>query len=183
MKVKPVHKRYSDVLRVIGQDLAELFPARFEIETDGKTFVTRGRSRTGSSTNHGEGRRLLRIWKTICQPDPQPQSSRVGFMRIYTPDDINQLQKIGRARRLDATQDSDLYTLAERLRIVGAIIDEEGGELVRLCEDSNNLSCKYRDREGNLHFEQYSSLSLYKLRQHHFSQKQSQRKLWRRVMR
>ncbi len=184
MKVKSVRKQYAVALRAIGQDLADVFPARLEIEITGENFVARGRSRTGLSKKTGELRMVRRIWHKLRQPIPKSESSRVGFLRIYTPDDIDHLDKIGKSCRIDAAQDPDLYGLAERLRTIGAIIDEENGELLRLCQDSDRLTCEYRDRQGNLHLERYSTLTLYKLQPHHYSQRHVNRKdPWRRAKR
>jgi hypothetical protein len=182
MKLKSVRKQYSVSLRAIGQDLADLFPAWLEIQITGEHFVVRGRSRTGTSKNIGERRMLRRIWHKLHQPAPKAQSSRIGFRRIYTPDDISRLEKTGIVRRIDEAQAPDLCSLAERLRMIGAIVDEENGELVRLCEDSNRLTCEYRDHRGNLHSDQYSTLTLYKLQQHYYSQRHPRLKnLWQRV--
>lgn len=182
MKLKLPPKGYSVSLRAIGQDLTDLFPARLEIELTGENFVARGRSRTGLSRTNGERRMLRGIWHKLCRSVPKAESSRVGFMRIYTPDDVNELEKTGISRRIDEAQAPDLCSLAERLRMIGAIVDEENGELVRLCEDNQKLICEYRDRGGILHSEQYSTLTLYKLQQHHYSQRHFRLKdLWQRV--
>ncbi len=182
MKLKLRHKQYSASLRAIGQDLTDLFPARLEIELTGENFVARGRSRTGLSKNNGERRMLRSIWHKLRQSAPKAQSSRIGLMRIYTLDDINQLEKTGISRRIDEAQAPDLCSLAERLRMIGAILDEENGQLIRLCEENNKLICEYRDRGGNLHLEHYSTLTLHKLQQHHYSQRHFRLKdLWQRV--
>jgi hypothetical protein len=182
MKLKLVRKQYAVALRAIGQDVADLFPARLEIEITGENFVARGQSKTGLSKNI-ERRMMWNIWHKLRRVAPKAQSSRVGFTRIYKPDDISRLEKTGIARRMDEAQAPDLCSLAERLRMIGAIADEENGELVRLCKDNNKLTCEYRDRGGNLHSEHYSTLTLYKLQQHHYSQRHFRLKdLWQRVM-
>lgn len=182
MKPKLVRKQYAGALRVIGQDVADLFPARLEIEISGQNFVARGRSRTGLSKNSGSPT-MRSLWHKMRRSVPKAQSSRIGFMRVYTPEDISRLEKTGIARRIEETQAPDLCSLAARLRMIGAIVDEKNRELVRLCEDNHKLVCEYRDCEGNLHSERYSTLTLYELQQHQYSQRHFWLKdLWQRVM-
>ena len=92
-----------------------------------------------------------------------------GFMRTYTPDDIDHLDELGRARRTGAIQMPDLYSLSERLRMVGRILDEKNARLITLRQSMNTLVLQYCDAHDEAHQEEYSILTLYKLQQQYYS--------------
>jgi hypothetical protein len=165
MKLQLLRDQYARALRAIGQDLADFFPERLEIEMSGENFVARGRRRPGASAWRNNEERVIQ--RALSQPSPQVQQS--PFVRTYTPDDIDHLDEMGRARRTDADQRPDLYSLAERLRMIGRIVDEKNARLENLCHDMNAITLAYRDAQDRIHQEEYSILTLYKLQQHYYS--------------
>jgi hypothetical protein len=171
MKLQLLREQYAHALRAIGQDLSDLFPECLEIEMTGENFVARGLSRPGipASKNNDEWRAVRTIREKSSQPSPEAQASRSPFVRTYTPDAINKLDAKGRARRATSAQRPDLDSLAERLRMIGRIVDEKNAELVKLCHDTNSVTFQYRDRQGEIHSEEYSTLTLHKLQQQYDS--------------
>lgn len=171
MKLRFVCEQYACALRVIGQDVAELFPESLTIELSGDNFVARGCGRTelSPSKTNREGCPTRTIWQKLTQRPPKTQPSSSTFMRSYSPDDINRLDEIGRARRTNPAQRPDLHSLPERLRMIGRIVDEKNGELVNLTDDGNSVTFRYRDTQGEIHSEEYSNLTLYKLQQEYYS--------------
>lgn len=163
MKLQLLVDRYARALRVIGQDLADLFPGRLEIELVGQNFVARGCRRPGAPT------RTTAEYDLPQKLSPHTQVQDIGFMRTYTPQDIDHLDELGRARRTGATQIPDLYSLSERLRMIGRILDEKNGGLVSVCQSMNSLALRYRDADDAMHQEEYSILTLYKLQQQYYS--------------
>jgi hypothetical protein len=167
MKLQLLRDQYARALRAIGQDLGDFFPERVEIEMSGENFVARGRRRPGASARRSNDERDIR--QNSSQPSPQVQPSHSAFVRTYTPDDIDHLDEMGRARRTGTVQRPDLYSLSERLRMIGRIVDEKNAQLVNLCQDMNTITLQYRDAQDQLHQEEYSTLTLYKLQQQYYS--------------
>jgi hypothetical protein len=154
--------RYARALRAIGQDLADLFLQRVEIGMSGDDFIAQGRRRPGASAWRNNGQR-----EKLSQPSTAVQDS--GFVRTYTPDAIDHLDAMGRARRTGSVQIPDPYSLSERLRMIGRIVDEKNGHLVSLCQNMNTITVQYRDAQDQVQQEEYSILTLYKLQQQYYS--------------
>ncbi len=166
----------AHVLRVIGQDLADLFPEQLEIEVSGGEFVARGRSRANLRTppKNEKPSALRNVWGKLSRsssktPDAPSAPSQSEFVRTYTPKDIKRLDESGAARRRGTSEKPDLYSLEERLRMIGRIVDEKNVELVKLIHDSNTVSFYYRGEDGQMHSESCSTLELYKLQQEYYS--------------
>ncbi len=174
---------YARVLRVIGEDLQNLFPESLEIRTDGRDFIARGyaRSKTSTSANPDVGSSRRTIWQILSRPSPKahlgpPQPSLIKFERRYTNHDVNELDEVQASRRMDAARKDeirkpDLHSLKERLRMIGKLLEEKHSELTKMCYDANTISFEYRDGEGKIHQEEYSTLALYKLQQQYYSER------------
>jgi hypothetical protein len=162
MNLQLLRDRYARALRAIGQDLADLFPQRVEIEMCGENFVVRGHRRPRASAwrNNREPEKL-------SQTPAQAQDSE--FVRTYAPDAIDHLDEMGRKRRTGSSQVPDPYSLSERLRMIGRIVDEKNAHLVNLCQNMNTIILQYRDAEDEVRREEYSILTLYKLQQQYYS--------------
>jgi hypothetical protein len=171
MKLQLLRDQYARALRVIGQDVADLLTESLTIEMSGDDFVARGcgKAEISASKNNQEGRLTRNIWRKLSQPFPKAQPPRSTFVRTYTADAINKLDEIGRARRTSSAQRPDLDSVAERLRMIGRIVDEKNGALVNLSQDANSVTFQYRDTQGEIHSEEYSTLTLYKLQQQYYS--------------
>jgi hypothetical protein len=112
---------YALALRVIGQDLSPLFPRVLEIETDGKVFEARGERHPNPFETIREGF-LARTWNKLRGIAPaQPAEATTSFSRRYEAAEVERLDQLNRAHRLDDFRRADIYSLAERLRSVGAI--------------------------------------------------------------
>jgi len=171
MKLRLLGDQYARALRVIGQDLVELLPESLTIEISGDNFVARGLERTDLSPakTHREQNLIRKIWYKPNPPPPKAQPSFAAFVRAYSQGDIDKLDEAGRARRTGSTQKPDLHSLAERLRMIGRILDEKNGELVKLSLEGNSVMLRYRDTHGEIQSEEYSNLTLYKLQQEYYS--------------
>lgn len=82
-------------LRAIGQELADLYPEKLEIEMTGDDFVARGYGLDNRfAARDADENILTKIWKKIARDDRMadpvcPRSSIVTFVRTYTPADID----------------------------------------------------------------------------------------------
>ncbi len=177
MRLQVSEEKYARALRAIGQDLAGLFPERLEIERCGQEFVARGCGRANPLPSEGilEKSSVLRnIWHQLTRPSPKtdvfpPPPRCAEFVRTYTSRDIRRLDETGATHRRALSERPDLYSLEERLRMIGKILDEKKGELVKLSQDSNTVTFQYLDEDGHLHSESCSTLELYKLQQEYYS--------------
>jgi hypothetical protein len=135
---------YARALRAIGQDLADLYPEKLEIEMSDDDFVARGYGLDNRfAAKDADENILAKIWKTIA------------------PADIDRLDEEGRSRRDDRNKGTpDLYALGERLRTIGRIIDADEGKLIKLNKDGNTLTFDYLDRKGQSHRVDLSDLAL-----------------------
>jgi hypothetical protein len=172
MKLQLLTEQYARALRVIGQDLDDLAPESLTIEMSGNNFVARGYGKVAAASLprlNEERRRLPAIWQKSHRSSPTVEPSRSVFVRTYTPDAINNLDEMARGRRRSSAQRPDLHSLAEKLRMIGRILDEKNGVLINLSQDGSTITFKYRDTRGEIHSEEYSNLTLYKLQQHYYS--------------
>ena len=176
LKLSADSEEYTRALRVIGQDLADLFPERVEIETAGDKFVVRGEHRDKSQHMVKNGgvavpglKKLLRRNGTADSVDTS--LSIVPFARTYAAEDIDRLEEAGTLHRKTGDDKPDLYSLSERLRMIGRIVDASGGKLTKLFKDGNTAVFHYQDKNGETHREELSNLTLYKLQQQYYSQR------------
>jgi hypothetical protein len=178
LKLSTDSEEYARALRVIGQDLADLFPELVEVEVADDRFIVRYQARDKSqySGKNGPTTAATKGWKKLlCRKggaDPVDASlSIVPFARSYTAEDINRLEEVRPLHRKSSEDKPDLYSLSERLRMIGRIIDANGGKLIKLSKDRNTVTFDYQDKSGETRREEFSNLSLYKLQQQYYSQR------------
>src|SRR5688572_15097317 len=145
---------YSRALRAIGQDLTALFPRILVIETDGTNFTARGKSHP-NPFHRVRKSAFKNIWEKLTgdAPEPDPLSYECGaddFQRTYTPADIDRLDQLFSANRTGLVARPDSYSLAERLRTMGSIVNSRNGRLQRLRKDADNFFADYLDQLGEL---------------------------------
>ncbi len=177
MKLQVSKQKYARVLRAVGYDLADLFPENFEIEFRDNEYVARGHSRAnlGKCQDKDEKpsgvRNLLHKFGGSSAKAGSLSTATVAreFVRTYTAADIIRLDESGAARRKGTSEKPDLYSLEERLRMIGRIADEKKIELLKLSQDSNVVTFQYRDENGQTHSDSCSTLQLYKLQQDYYS--------------
>lgn len=160
---------YAKAFRVIGQELAGLFPRVLEIETDGVNFAARGESHPNPFEAVKQSI-LRRIWNRLCGKKPpskqvEPQPPRANFTRIYGPEEIDRIDWLNSANRTGTSRRADSYSLAERLRTMGDIVDKKNGRLKRLGKDSDRLFVEYWDQQGQLQTARLTTVIMY--RSHH----------------
>ena len=164
---------YARALRAIGQDLTGFAPRSLELEIVGNDFVVRGQGRAQSLPAEN-GRSS--IWRRLQNRDAplaphQPPPSLNPFERKYSPDDVTRLDEAGADRRRGPGKPPDVSGLAEKLRMIGRIVNAKCGRLTRVIDDMDSVTVEYRDEQGELHSEKYSMLALYKLQQDYYAQR------------
>jgi hypothetical protein len=160
---------YGRALRAIGQDLAPLFPKVLAIETDGIVFEARGECHPNPFEVIKESI-FLKSWNKLfgkkSPPEPtQTQTSAVSFSRSYGPADIDRLDQLHSAQRTENFRKADIYSLAERLRTMGAIVDSKKARLKYLGKEADRLVVEYWDAQGQLQSAKITTVILYRNQQ------------------
>lgn len=162
----------SRALRAIGQDLAELFPERVEIEPLDEDFVVRGqcaKSRLEAKAPKPERMSFKELLTRDITLRPQEtKSASVPFTRAYTPEDIARLDEAGISRRSSVKKMPDIRDLGETLRTVGRLIEAEQGRLIRISKDLHRVSFEYVNGGGATCKQDISSMDLYKLQKRYY---------------
>ena len=159
-------------LRVIGQDLAGLVPENLAIEIQGDEFIANGlcskfRMEQLNSTGAWTGVKKFvdKVTDIIRVPNPEPNLEFVPFSRTYNTSDIDRLDSQETNRRGDAGGMPDIYTLGERLRTIGKVIDAQNGRVVKIFKDLHQIMFEYHDSDGKSRKEELSNTELYQLQQ------------------
>ena len=165
----PATASYGKVLRVIGQDVAGLFPRTLEITADGESFVTQGQCHPNPFEADKEGF-LNRIWRSVsgkaspaAVEDVQPPAC---FARTYDPAELERLDRLHSANRGGNSRRADAYSLPERFRTMGAIVDKKHGNLKRLHKEADRLFIEYWDAQGQLQSAKLTTVIFYRNQQH-----------------
>ncbi|MGH7929809.1 MAG: hypothetical protein ACREQV_18660, partial [Candidatus Binatia bacterium] len=128
---------HSRALRVIGQDLAELVPKHLVMELHGADFVANGlwsrcRVEDQSLPTAWTGFKKFfdKITDTIVRvPTREPDLEFVPFSRTYNVNDIERLDEQRAICRAGASNMPDIYSLGERLRTIGKVVDGRNGRI------------------------------------------------------
>jgi hypothetical protein len=166
---------YGKALRVIGQDLAELFPRVLEIETDGVNFEARGESHPNPFEAIKESV-VKKAWNRLFKKDSGagvPPPTPASFARSYGPEEIDRLDRLSQAERSGTFRKADIYSLSERLRTMGAIVDSRNGRLKHLHKEADRLVVEYWDQQGQLQSAKLTTVILYRHHQQFGLQRQN----------
>ena len=165
----PSTASYGKVLRVIGQDLAGFFPRTLEITTDGVSFEAQGQCHP-NPFEAVKASFLNRIWRRVSRKvsaaaaeEAQPP---VCFARTYDADEIERLDRLYSANRGDGSRRADAYSLSERFRTMGAIVDKKNGSLKRMYKEADRLFIEYWDTQGQLQSAKLTTVIFYRNQQH-----------------
>jgi hypothetical protein len=184
MKLKSEVHDYARALRAIGRDMAKLVPHSLELEVVENDFIVRGQvsaaqSRVAENANPS-------VWQRLQKKDGQqePQQSApllLPFERKYTPEDVTRLDETGAARRRGPDKPPEISGLAEKLRMIGRIVNAQSGRLSKVIDDMDSVTVEYYDEQGEFRSEKYSMLALYKIQQNYYGQRGSFKPvdLWR----
>jgi hypothetical protein len=170
---------YAAALRVIGQELADLLPLNLEIEVKEDNFVVRGKGLPESSQSNATKRNILsKVWNALIHRDPATdlvdwQLKSVPFIRTYSQEAISRWDDTHLKKRKRTADLPDIYSLGERLRIIGRIVNAKGGDLVHLTKTLNSVAFQYRDPEGVIHSEEYNADDLFRIQQEYYSNRET----------
>jgi len=171
--------RYARALRVIGQDLADLIPENLAIEPEGDSLVADGlcsRSRLETQEAEGNLTGLKKIGAKLRagilkSSSGQPNLDLAPFHRNYNHDDIDRLDMQANAYRRGSGGMPEIYSLGERLRTIGKVIDGQNGEIIRIFKDLHHVVFEYRDAEGHPQKLEMDNTELYRLQRAHANER------------
>jgi hypothetical protein len=107
----------------------------------------------------------------IGPPTSGPDLEFVPFTRTYNVDDIDHLDGQETNRRGNVSALPDIYTLGERLRTIGKVIDAQNGRVLRIFKDLHQIVFEYRDADGQTRKEELNNTELYQLQQRYASER------------
>jgi hypothetical protein len=81
----------------------------------------------------------------------------------YAGQDIENLDRQGRARRAKNNRLPDFYSLPNTLRTLGFYLDSQGAELLEIQKRSLSVTLLYRNKHGHPDFEERNIASFYNL--------------------
>ena len=161
---------YGRALRAIGQDLSELYPKTFEIDTNGVNFIARGQSHPNPFKQNLRPGALARLWRTLRATKldgkiTADESLDRSFSRNYTPETILSLDQAYSAKRTGQLSRPDNYSLAERLRTLGGIVKARQGRLKQVRKDGDQLFADYWNAQGEVCTAKLTTVILYRNQQ------------------
>jgi hypothetical protein len=166
-------------LRVIGQDLAELLPLVLNIEVKQDIFIVTGKGLPVPSQANGAGEKIFsKLWRSLIHHDTATalvdwQLKSAPFTRTYSQADLLRSDENHFPERMGIYGLPDIYSLGERLRIVGRLIQAKGGGLVHLSKTLNSVAFQFRTEDGAVYLEEHSADELFRLQRKYYSQRET----------
>ena len=191
MESRLAANHYARVLRVIGQDIADLFPVQLEIEQQQRNFIVRARCDRRRSEGKAPPqpaeapkigfRSILHKLNTIRLDKAPGKSDWVTVNRAYNPMDISRIDEAGLQRRIQMGKIPDIHNLGEALRTIGRIIDADEGRLTRIFKDQRRVIFDYVVRGGEARKVEMTLTELYKVQQTYYQARSATQTidLWR----
>ena len=143
---------YHQQLRSVGQSLEAQRIRVFELSCEGERIVVKGEPEKETSLLAA-----LRAWQK------QRRSNGLSASLTYTGQDLEQIDRQGRANRSQANRLPDFHSLPNMLRIVGWYLDQKGAELFELRKHELSWTIVSRDKHGYPQYEERPIASFYKL--------------------
>ena len=145
-------KAYDRQLRTIGQSLEAQRISIFKLHYQGDRFIVKGEPEAETSLLA-----KLRNWQK------RNRAAGMSSSLTFTAQDIEQLDRQGRAQRSNRDRLPDFHSLANTLRTVGAHLDAMGAELIELQKKELSITILARNPSGHPEFEERSLGSFYDL--------------------
>lgn len=145
-------KSYRQQLRSIGQSLEAQRITIFELSCRGDRFVVKGEPEKETSMLAA-----LRQWQQ------RRRSEGLNASLTFTSQDIDQLERQGRAQRTRPNRLPDFYSLPNTLRTVGYYLELKGSVLLEMQKRQLSVTILARNKDGHPEMEERSIASFYDL--------------------
>jgi hypothetical protein len=165
-------RRYAESLRTIGQALETLKLGSFALKRDGNNCVVQGEARLpvrGEQFQLNSRSALPGIWVKLQRQRREHErcaplsDSPLAMELFYSPADIAQLEREGRARRRDPDGIPYPNSLPQLLRAVGTYLDGKGARLVGLVRRKNRVTIYYNMGTRRCYREQLTAPLLHEI--------------------
>jgi hypothetical protein len=143
---------YHQQLRSVGQSLEAQRINVFELTCRGDRILVKGQPEKESSLLAA-----LRNWQK------QRRSDGLQSSLTFTAQDIDQIDRQGRANRSKLNRLPDFYSLANTLRTVGEYLDLKGAHLLEIHKRQLSLTILLRNEAGHPEYEERTIASFYDL--------------------
>jgi hypothetical protein len=148
-------------LRAIGQSLEAQRIRVFKLSQQNDRFVV-----TGEPEKEDTLLAKLRRWQQ------RNRQAGMNSSLTFTPQDLEQLDRQGRAQRVKPGRLPDFHSLGNTLRTVGSHLEAKGAELIELQKKELSIMIVARNKSGHPEIEERSLGSFYDL----FTRLHAQRK-------
>jgi hypothetical protein len=145
-------KSYDQLLRNIGQSLEAQRISTFELSHQGERFVVKGEPDKETSLLD-----TLRNWQR------RRRSEGLNGSLCFTDQDIEQLERQGRANRARPNRLPDFHSLPNMLRTVGSYLDLKNAELVEMHKRPLSVTILSQNKDGHPDYEERTIASFYDL--------------------
>jgi hypothetical protein len=145
-------KSYNQQLRNIGQSLEAQRILVFELTHQGERFVVKGEPEKETSLLAA-----LRNWQK------RRRSEGLSISLSFSGQDIDQLDRQGRANRSQANRLPDFHSLPNTLRTVGSYLDLKNAELVEIHKRHLSMTILSRNKDGHPEYDKRTLASFYDL--------------------
>ena len=144
--------KYHQQLRSVGQSLEAQRISVFELSYRGDRIVIKGQPEKETSLLA-----TLRNWQK------QRRSEGLNASLTFTTQDLDQIERQGRANRSQINRLPDFYSLANTLRTVGWYLDLKGAQLLEIHKRQLSLTILSRNASGHPEYEERTIASFYSL--------------------
>jgi hypothetical protein len=145
-------KSFDWQLRAIGQSLEAQRISIFKLSHQGDRFVVSGEPQEETSLLA-----KLRRWQQ------RNRSAGMSSSLTFTAQDLEQLDRQGRAQRSKPDRLPDFHSLGNILRTVGSHLEAKGAELIELQKEDLSITIVAANRSGHPELEERSLGSFYDL--------------------
>lgn len=162
---------YDRSFRVIGQALEILNIQNFEMEPAGDDFYISGSVPVTANDDILSSRyNSASVWGALPGRGDQLWSGKgsnlISFSRIdlcYTVQDVQRLEKEGRARRGSSQDSADASSLSQVLRSIGAYLNQKRASLCKISREADSLAVEFKTSMGSRIKETLTLKDLYDL--------------------
>lgn len=177
---------YEQILRAIGQGLEALKVESFDIAIEGDNYIVQGLSEspkkeetvpTETAPKPTSFKSILHNFRNLFQIQPletKEEKTPMPFVFLglrFGQEDVERLQRHGKAQRLNWRGSPDPHRLSHMLRVLGAYVDRRGGRLLKVSVTPQALSICYRARFGDEQTETFTYANIYDLWVHLYKQR------------
>jgi hypothetical protein len=166
---------YSDSqsLRAIGQDLEALHVKTFDVEKHDDNYIVwvKNKPSPPDKPPHRKlARTLLESIRLKLQGEPTAQkedfsapTASWGNHLRYTPEDLDQLEQKGQARRTEPNRTPDGHSLSQLLRALGGYLSRRTFRLQAISWREEFVSIVYETAQGQRELDNFRLDSIYDL--------------------